>query len=327
MSTKTKIAMKLRIVKYKFLWFLCSFILGCAITLYYISKVDHISSAHTGLSKYKNLKHSYFLVILILTSSKNYIRRKNIRETWIKSIEKYQVKYLFSIGNKDHVLDLKLKEEIHQYDDILLLNQVPDEFTSLSQKVLHSMKYIYEHFDFQYLLKCDDDTFVRVPNIIHELEHKFHYDKKLYWGYFDGRARVKRLGKYKEINWFLCDRYLPYALGGGYVLSQSLVKFISQNSDMLSLYTCEDVSVGVWLSGLDITRYHDVRFDTEFQSRGCNNSYLIVHKQNMHQLYNSLMLSNQVRLCFQEYKDRNAYEYNWKVAPSQCCVRNNSKIP
>lgn len=319
--------MKLRLVKYKFLWIIISFVLGCTITLIYLSKVDNISSHPTGLSSYKNLKHSYFLVILILTSSKNYIRRKNIRDTWIKSIEKYQVKYLFSIGNQDNIVDIKLKEEIRRYDDILLLKDVPDVYSSLSAKVLHSFKHIYEHFDFQYLLKCDDDTFIRVPNIIKELENKFNYEKKLYWGFFDGRARVKRVGKWKEKSWFLCDRYLPYALGGGYVLSQMLVKFIAENSHMLSLYVSEDVSVGVWLSALDITRYHDVRFDTEFQSRGCNNSYLIVHKQNMHHLYNNLMLSNQVRLCAQEYKDRNSYEYNWKVPPSQCCIRNDSKVP
>lgn len=225
--------MKLRLVKYKFLWIIISFVLGCTITLIYLSKVDNISSHPTGLSSYKNLKHSYFLVILILTSSKNYIRRKNIRDTWIKSIEKYQVKYLFSIGNHDNIVDIKLKEEIRRYDDILLLKDVPDVYSSLSAKVLHSFKHIYEHFDFQYLLKCDDDTFIRVPNIIKELENKFNYEKKLYWGFFDGRARVKRVGKWKEKSWFLCDRYLPYALGGGYVLSQMLVKFIAENSHML----------------------------------------------------------------------------------------------
>uniref|UniRef100_A0A914RJR2 Hexosyltransferase n=1 Tax=Parascaris equorum TaxID=6256 RepID=A0A914RJR2_PAREQ len=41
----------------------------------------------------------------------------------------------------------------------------------------------------------------------------------------------------------------------------------------------EDVSVGAWLAGLDVRYVHDPRFDTEFRSRGCNNEYIITHKQ------------------------------------------------
>lgn len=48
---------------------------------------------------------------------------------------------------------------------------------------------------------------------------------------------------------------------------------------MLHVFRNEDVSVGAWLSGLNVKYVHDPRFDTEFRSRGCNNEYLITHKQ------------------------------------------------
>lgn len=57
--------------------------------------------------------------------------------------------------------------------------------------------------------------------------------KGLYWGYFDGRAKVYLHGKWQEQDWFLCDNYLPYALGGGYVISQNIVDYISRNYDIL----------------------------------------------------------------------------------------------
>lgn len=39
------------------------------------------------------------------------------------------------------------------------------------------------------------------------------------------------------------------------------------------------MSVGAWLAGLKIKYVHDPRFDTEWQSRGCSNEYLITHKK------------------------------------------------
>jgi galactosylxylosylprotein 3-beta-galactosyltransferase len=65
----------------------------------------------------------------------------------------------------------------------------------------------------------------RIPEVIDEL-HNTNYEKSLYWGFFDGRAPVQKSGKWQETNYVLCDRYLPYALGGGYVLSHDLVSIL-----------------------------------------------------------------------------------------------------
>lgn len=65
----------------------------------------------------------------------------------------------------------------------------------------------------------------------------------------------------------LCDTYLPYALGGGYVLGRPLVAHVVAAAPLLAAYTSEDVSVGAWLAPLNVTRRHDVRFDTEWKVR------------------------------------------------------------
>ena len=52
----------------------------------------------------------------------------------------------------------------------------------------------------------------------------------------------------------LCDRYIPYALGGGYVLSANLVGFLADNAAALRPYRAEDASVGTWLAPLKIHR-------------------------------------------------------------------------
>lgn len=90
-----------------------------------------------------------------------------------------------------------------------------------------------------------------------------------------------------------------------------------------SLYVSEDVSVGVWLSPLNITRVHDPRFDTEFVSRGCSNSYFITHKHSekeIRHLYSEMVTHG--KMCVKETKIKPSYIYNWTVPPSQCCIRN-----
>ena len=70
----------------------------------------------------------------------------------------------------------------------------------------------------KYLLKVDDDSYVQLPLVLEELKNS-NFDKSLYWGFFDGRAPVWLKGKWAEKEYHLCDKYIPYALGGGYVLS------------------------------------------------------------------------------------------------------------
>lgn len=83
----------------------------------------------------------------------------------------------------------------------------------------------------------------------------------------------------------------------------------------------EDVSVGSWLAPLNITYLHDDRFDTEYMSRGCNNSFLITHKKSpekMKILYKMLVSTG--KLCEREFVVRKSYEYDWKVLPTKCCI-------
>ncbi|CAK9818268.1 Beta-1,3-galactosyltransferase 6 [Anthophora plagiata] len=216
-----------------------------------------------------------------------------------------------------------LHSEEQKFNDLLLLSRLPDSYGTLTKKVLYAFKEIYEYFNFDFLMKCDDDTFVLIHKILKELDkwENKGTKKELYWGFFNGRAQVKRSGPWKEMDWILCDYYLPYALGGGYILSYNLVKFIASNADILKLYKAEDVSVGLWVAPLaNIERKHDVRFNTEYRSRGCSNQYIITHKQtienmkNMHEYYQA-----SGALCVKEIRNRMSYRYNWTVPPSQCC--------
>lgn len=287
-----------------------------------------------------NIKENFdnhLLVILIFTTAKNIDRRDCIRETWIKLSKSPKVVHYFVIGTLSLTSNEKIQivKENAFHHDLLLLPQLKDAYNNLTLKLLQSFKWLTDsttkQIHFEYVLKVDDDSFVRLDLLYDELIDKHarfkqqsKNDPSLYWGFFDGRAHVKRKGPWTENNWFLCDRYLPYALGGGYLISRNLVQFVSNNFHLFNSYQSEDVSLGVWLAPLSIQRLHDIRFDTEFKSRGCCDSYLIQHKQSildMKSKYKSLV--NYDRLCPNgEIENRLVYNYNWNVLPSKCCARN-----
>ena len=55
------------------------------------------------------------------------------------------------------------------------------------------MEFAHKNFKYDYILKCDDDTFVDVERVVKELSEI--QDPFLYWGFFDGRAPVQTRGK------------------------------------------------------------------------------------------------------------------------------------
>lgn len=180
----------------------------------------------------------YRLIVLILSGPDNLERRDTIRKTWLADRgHSATVRHLFVVGTQDILPEQRntLQSEKDKFDDLLLLPRLQDSYGTLTKKVLHALRTVHEHYDFDYLLKCDDDSYVLVHKILKELDRwqSKGTRRELYWGFFNGRAQVKRSGPWKETDWILCDYYLPYALGGGYILSYNLVKFIASNVDIL----------------------------------------------------------------------------------------------
>uniref|UniRef100_A0A914HI38 Hexosyltransferase n=1 Tax=Globodera rostochiensis TaxID=31243 RepID=A0A914HI38_GLORO len=276
---------------------------------------------------------STYLMVLIMTGPDESALRRTIRQTWLRLSTKtpQQFWHLFPVGTRNlSAAQLRqLDAESTQHGDLVLLRNLTDSYEQLALKTLLSIGFAVEAVDFAFVLKTDGDSFVRLGALLQALRTVAH--PFLYWGFLDGRARPKRLGgKWREEEWRLCDRYLPYQLGGGYVLSHALASFIQQNRERLKLYRNEDVSVGAWLAGLRVRYVHDPRFDTEFRSRGCNNEYLITHKKSpdeMHRLFSNL--ATRGVLCHPgEYQLRPSYVYDFSRPPSECCTRRNgSRIP
>nr|XP_005888971.1 PREDICTED: beta-1,3-galactosyltransferase 6 [Bos mutus] len=216
-----------------------------------------------------------------------------------------------------------LEREQAQHGDLLLLPGLRDAYENLTAKVLAMLAWLDEHVAFEFVLKADDDSFARLDAVLAELRARDPARRRrLYWGFFSGRGRVRPGGRWREAAWQLCDYYLPYALGGGYVLSADLVRYLRLSREYLRAWHSEDVSLGAWLAPVDVQREHDPRFDTEYKSRGCNNQYLVTHKQSLEDMLEKhRTLTHEGRLCKREVQLRLSYVYDWSAPPSQCCQR------
>ncbi|XP_041480122.1 beta-1,3-galactosyltransferase 6-like isoform X2 [Lytechinus variegatus] len=283
-------------------------------------QVDNSRVSNEGIKSVKR-DYSAFLVVLIMSGPQLDARRYTIRETWMtKRTKDIIIKFVIGTHGLSGEEKKQLEKESGLHHDLLLLASVHENLKSNTQKLIDSFVWVDRHVDTKFVLKVDDDSIVRLDALSRELRSK--NQEKLYWGFFDGRQHAHTRGKYAENDWLLCDHYLPFAIGGGYVLSSDLIHYVAINAKMLKKYNAEDISLGSWLAAVDVNREHDPRFDTEYKSRGCRNVYLISHKQTAQDLKEKWShLQKTGKMCEKEEQLRQSYVYNWNKPPSECCER------
>lgn len=266
----------------------------------------------------------------LLTNYKGFIRNNENRRK-VRLLNN-RIKHLFVIGTRKLEISLlqDLKNENKLYNDLLLIDNLIDSYDNLTIKLLTSIKLVESSYNYTYLMKCDDDTYVKLDLLTQDL---INYNEKkissqhaslgleLYWGFFNGRSRIKSLGQWKETKYNICDRYLPYALGGGYVLSYNLTKYIAEYHQQLAAFVSEDISIGTWLAPFrNIHRRHDVRFDTGYLPRNCETYHLVLHKRNsqhMRDIFKGDLCTHQA--LYEKKTKPNEYYYDWSQSPLKCC--------
>ncbi|CAB1113042.1 GT31 [Ectocarpus sp. CCAP 1310/34] len=151
--------------------------------------------------------------------------------------------------------------------DILYV-AVPEGYRNIVLKT-KAMLCLVRHFDFEFLLKADDDSFVcltRIASMLHDLDPEI--SGKVYAGvptacnqstnpdYWNGRVM-----KNPDHRWF-DSKYVQHTLGGldcfpaymqgaFYILAQPLVEHLYRGHEHLECFTNEDVTIGSWLMGVD----------------------------------------------------------------------------
>ncbi|ELU11562.1 hypothetical protein CAPTEDRAFT_65167, partial [Capitella teleta] len=202
------------------------------------------------------------LVILVHSAPSNAERRHVIRAKWLSALPPDTLAlFVMGTGGLSNVATWNIQQEQRKHSDLLLFDGVTEDYFDLTiRQSNHPKGILHDNIDFKFVLKADDDTFVRVDLLVQESQ-KLKSFERIYWGYFSGHTRPFDPSA-TDVK--LCDLHISYAKGGGYILSPDLVSFIAENQERLVSHKAEDVAVGLWLGPLKMNRLHDRRFDTEY---------------------------------------------------------------
>eukprot|EP00026_Physarum_polycephalum_P008180 Phypoly_transcript_08259.p1 GENE.Phypoly_transcript_08259~~Phypoly_transcript_08259.p1 ORF type:complete len:416 (-),score=52.94 Phypoly_transcript_08259:210-1457(-) len=265
----------------------------------------------------QNTKINTTVLFMITSYAQEFTGRQIVRETYL-SVPSDKSAYLFILGNG--VVTQDLLQEQAKYKDMYFLD-CADGYYDLSDKVLMGMKIALEHFDFQYLVKVDTDTFVDVPRFVDYVLEQGANSTTFYAGN-PGHYKVKESG-WRTLNTTIRQpsmRPSDYMLGGGYVLSRDLVEYFAENGHMLQVWEPEDLTIGVHLHAIKVKRHSDYStFLTHNKKMGCKKDYLLNHKvpkADMYYLHYSTLESGQMCGYVHSETVRNAVHQKIKASTS-----------
>jgi len=271
--------------------------------------VDNIDNLSILDSNTTNTTNTTFLIVNNTSSAKRHLRlfvgilsapgkfenREGIRNTWVKLLdgkeEKRDFEYKFILGQfTDADLERRIKEEAEKFGDIEFF-PITENYRNIGHKTLAIMTYATEHFNSDYVMKMDDDSFLNLPKLLADLEHRPR--EKLYLGmdigeYFPNRSPASQ--------W-----YMPYSeykpskgphliVGCGYVISKDGVEYLAKRAkDGTPVLSLEDVNTAVLLADANI---YATNFNEAFHNMHvCKETTILTHYvpiPDMHRYYKNI---------------------------------------
>ncbi|KAK0574485.1 hypothetical protein LWI29_024358 [Acer saccharum] len=228
------------------------------------------------------------LFIGILSAGNHFAERMAVRKSWMqhKLITSSKVVARFFValhGRKD--INLDLKKEAEYFGDIVVVPYM-DTYDLVVLKTVAICEYGVRTVAAKYIMKCDDDTFVRVDAVIKEAKN-VHEDRSLYVGNMNYYHRPLRHGKwavtYEE---WPEEEYPPYANGPGYIVSSDIAQSIVAEFEKhtLRLFKMEDVSMGMWVEKFNGSKPVEYVHSHKFCQFGCIDDYYTAHYQSPRQM-------------------------------------------
>ncbi|KAG9289149.1 hypothetical protein G9A89_022458 [Geosiphon pyriformis] len=304
-------------------------------------------NSHFRKTEYKldnNLTHIeipavYVKIILIILSSwteLSYQKRVEFRKSSLRLLprdsDRISIVYKFILGEPPSTkvqMDMghKIDIESQKYNDILIVPCL-DAISHQSRKLYKSFQWTNE-FAFDYLVKTNDDVFIRMDTVIHELE-ELGPGKPYYWkglAYWNIPPNQETEQEYPDSKYDL-PVFPPFTAGSLYILSRDIVSLILTEAPRLFLEN-EDQSLGVWLFSYNIKPIHDRRIQ---QANVCENDMiakqfkdLYPSNKSMQEMYENVVSNRPLcegfdksncAVCYScEGRERHWHSWNFKCHP------------
>ncbi|GAV83832.1 Gal-bind_lectin domain-containing protein/Galactosyl_T domain-containing protein [Cephalotus follicularis] len=228
------------------------------------------------------------LFIGVLSATNHFAERMAVRKTWMQSSaikSSTVVVHFFVALSPRKEVNAVLKKEAAYFGDIVILPFM-DRYELVVLKTIAICEFGVQNVTAAYVMKCDDDTFVRVDSVLKEIEG-ISRKRPLYMGNLNLLHRPLRNGKwavtYEE---WPEEVYPPYANGPGYIISSDIAKYVvSQHGNRsLRLFKMEDVSMGMWVEQFNSSTAVQYSHNWKFCQYGCMEDYYTAHYQSPRQM-------------------------------------------
>ncbi|KAI9086430.1 hypothetical protein K1719_031514 [Acacia pycnantha] len=244
------------------------------------------------------------LFIGVLSAGNHFAERMAVRKSWmqhnlIKS-SRVVTRFFVAVHSRKEV-NVELKKEAEFFGDIVVVPYL-DNYDLVVLKTVSICEYGLRKVSAKYIMKCDDDTFIRVDAVINEAR-KVPGDRSFYIGNINHFHKPLRHGKwavtYKE---WPEERYPPYANGPGYILSTDVAHYIVSEFEnhKLRLFKMEDVSMGMWVKQFNSSKQVVYVHSLKFCQFGCIEGYYTAHYQSPKQLeclWDKLQMQTRPQCC------------------------------
>uniref|UniRef100_A0ACD5ZXY6 Uncharacterized protein n=2 Tax=Avena sativa TaxID=4498 RepID=A0ACD5ZXY6_AVESA len=231
------------------------------------------------------------LFIGILSATKHFAERMAIRKTWMQfpaiQLGNVVARFFVALSHRKEI-NVALKKEAEYFGDIVILPFM-DRYELVVLKTVAICQYGVQNVTAEYIMKCDDDTFVRLDTVLQQIS-SFNRSLPLYLGNLNLLHRPLRYGKWAVTfeEWPELV-YPPYANGPGYVISANIARdIVSRHANQsLRLFKMEDVSMGMWVEDYNTTTTSaPVQYvhSWRFCQYGCVDNYFTAHYQSPRQM-------------------------------------------
>ncbi|KZV31263.1 putative beta-1,3-galactosyltransferase 19 [Dorcoceras hygrometricum] len=228
------------------------------------------------------------LFIGILSAGNHFAERMAVRKSWMQhSLIKSSVvvaRFFVALHARKEV-NIEVNKEANFFGDIVIVPYM-DNYDLVVLKTVAICDYGVRALSANYIMKGDDDTFVRVDAILKEAK-KVPNNRSLYIGNINYYHKPLRSGKwavtYEE---WPEEEYPPYANGPGYIISSDIANVILTDFEnhKLRLFKMEDVSMGMWVGKVNSSKPVEYIHSLKFCQFGCVEDYLTSHYQSPRQM-------------------------------------------
>ncbi|KAK0573159.1 hypothetical protein LWI29_003748 [Acer saccharum] len=247
------------------------------------------------------------LFIGVFSTANNFKRRMAVRRTWMQypSVRSGTVAVRFFVGlHKNQIVNGELWNEARTYGDIQLMPFV-DYYSIITWKTLAICIFGTKVVSAKFVMKTDDDAFVRVDEVLTSL-NRIHVTSGLLYGLINSDSKPHRNSDSK---WYISpeewpeETYPPWAHGPGYVVSRDVAKEVYKRykKGRLKMFKLEDVAMGIWIAAMKKEGL-EVRYENEERvyNVGCKDGYLVAHYQGPREmlcLWQKLQEGNVAKCC------------------------------